>query len=118
MRVAAPCESGHGRPPGGPWCAQSAPDWSTCSGYSPSGAETLFRTLSRLAGDPSTTATVVPLGCRGVILSLPREALAPLGNDGKAVTPVRSVVREPLAVVGDLDLGVRRVNGAGHPQIR
>src|SRR3954463_2794234 len=41
-----------------------------------------------------------------------------LGHDGEAVTTVRAVVGEALAVVGDLDLRVRRVHGAGNPQIR
>src|SRR5689334_25366571 len=42
----------------------------------------------------------------------------PLGHDGQTITTVRAVVREAPAVVGDLDLGERRVDRTGHPQIR
>src|SRR5882724_5953865 len=46
------------------------------------------------------------------------DTFGPLGHDGQAVTTVRAVVRKPLAVVGDLDLGERRVDSTGNPQIR
>src|SRR3954454_6313696 len=41
-----------------------------------------------------------------------------LSHDGEAVPAVRAVVGETLAVVGDLDLRVRGVDGTGNPQVR
>src|SRR3954469_1361853 len=59
-----------------------------------------------------------PAGVSRRDLEAPPDALGPLGHDGEAVTTVRAVVREALAVVGDLDLRVRRVDGTGNPQVR
>ena len=63
--------------------------WWSCSGYSPSGAATLSRTLSRRGGVPSTTATVVPLGCRGRDLQPAPDTFRPLCHDRKTVAAVR-----------------------------
>src|SRR5688572_17218031 len=70
---------------------------------------------------PSRTSEHYGNGCPAGVswrdLEPSADSFGPLGHDGQPVAPVRPVVGETLAVVGDLDLGVRRVDGTGHPQV-
>src|SRR4029450_12020195 len=59
-----------------------------------------------------------PAGVSRCDLESAPDPFRPFGHDRQAVTTVRAVVREALAVIGDLDLRERRVDGTGNPQIR
>ena len=83
--------------------------WSS-SGYSPSAAAALPRTLSRRAEVPSTTATVVPLGRRGLISSRPRIRSALSAMIARPYRPSGRWSADAVTVIRHFDLCVRRVD--------
>src|SRR4051812_5004164 len=58
-----------------------------------------------------------PAGVSRPDLQTASDTFRSLGHDRKAVASVRAVVGESLPVVRDLDLRVRRVDGARDPQV-
>ena len=74
-------------------------------------------TLPRRGDVPITTATVVPLGCRGRISSRPRIRSALSAMIARPYRPSGLVSRHSLPIIGDFDLGEWRVDDAGHPEV-